>query len=77
MTMHTYLVQLADRQTGKDQRILVLANSPDNMQEFVSTLPDLKVENPIVIAIHKLAIKRPLPRTNMRQAVKSVAAAAK
>jgi len=64
----TYLVSLADRDTGKDQRILVRAENPDGMQEFVERPdldPPLTISNPVVIAIKELNIKRPLPRTNL------------
>lgn len=60
--MNTYLVTLADRNTGKDQRILVQSADDDNMQEFVTSdevLPTLALADPVVIAIHQLRIKRP------------------
>jgi len=64
----TYLVSLADRDTGKDQRILVRSDNPDGMQAFVERPdldPPLTISNPVVIAIKELNIKRPLPRTNL------------
>ena len=60
--MNTYLVTLADRNTGKDQRILVQSESSDNMQEFVDSdqvRPTLTLETPVVIAIHQLRVRRP------------------
>lgn len=66
--MNTYLVTLADRATGKDQRILVQSKSSDNMQEFVDSdqvKPTLTLADPVVIAIHQLAIKRPPLKTLM------------
>lgn len=60
--MNTYLVTLADRKTGKDQRILVQSQSSDNMQEFVDSdqvKSTLNLANPVVIAIHRLRVRRP------------------
>lgn len=60
--MNTYLVTLADRTTGEDQRILVQSADDNNMQEFVTSaavLPTLKLADPVVIAVHQLRIKRP------------------
>lgn len=60
--MNTYLVTLADRSTGKDQRILVQSTTDEGMEEFINSpavLPTLDVEEPVVIAIHKLRVKRP------------------
>jgi hypothetical protein len=60
--MNTYLVTLASRSTGEDQRILVQSATDRNMQEFVTSdevLPTLKLVDPVVIAIHQLKIKRP------------------
>jgi len=61
----TYLVTLADRESGKDQRILVQSECSDGMQEFVDTLSDLTINNPVVINVAELPIKRPLPKTNL------------
>jgi hypothetical protein len=66
--MNTYLVTLADRETGKDQRILVQSRNDDNMQEFVDSdevLPTLLLKNPVVVAIHQLRVKRPPLHTVM------------
>lgn len=60
--MNTYLVTLADRNTGEDQRILVQSADSDGMQEFVTSdavLPTLRLADPVVIAIHQLRVKRP------------------
>lgn len=60
--LNTYLVTLADRNTGEDQRILVQSSNSDNMQEFVesdSVLPSLKISHPVVIAVHQLRVNRP------------------
>jgi hypothetical protein len=71
--VYTYLVTLADRNDpGALQRILVDANSPDGMQEFVNTLTDLQIANATVTSIRKLAIKRRLPRTVLQSAIKTV-----
>lgn len=64
--MHTYLVTLADRNTGQDQRILVQSTNSDDMQEFVESeevRPTLLLADPVVIAVHQLRIKRPPQRT--------------
>lgn len=64
----TYLVHLADRDTGQDQRILVRSATSEGMQEFVSRTdlnPPLQIANPVVIGIRELAINRPLPRTTL------------
>lgn len=66
--MNTYLVTLADRTTGADQRILVRSADDTNMQEFVTSeavLPTLGLADPVVIAIHQLRIKRPYTNTVM------------
>jgi hypothetical protein len=60
--MNTYLVTLADRSTGKDQRILVQSVDSNNMQEFVESdavRPTLSVNDPVVIAVHQLRVNRP------------------
>lgn len=66
--MNTYLVTLADRTTGKDQRILVQSADDKNMQEFVSSeevRSCLSISEPVVISIHRLRIRRPAPRTTL------------
>lgn len=66
--MNTYLVTLADRSTGEDQRILVQSENDDNMQEFVDSpevRPTLRLADPVVIAIHRLRVKRPPLHTSM------------
>lgn len=60
--MNTFLVTLADRNTGEHQRILVQSANDDKMQEFVESdqvLPALHLTAPVVIAIHQLRVKRP------------------
>ena len=64
----TYLVTLADRETGKDQRILVRSEHSDGMQAFVereNLNPPLQIAHPVVIAVKELAIRRPLPKTTL------------
>lgn len=71
--MNTYLVTLADRSTGKDQRILVQSENDENMQEFVESSevrPTLTVTDPVVIAIHRLNIKRPPMHTVMQSLIR-------
>lgn len=66
--MNTYLVTLADRNTGEDQRILVQSENDENMQEFIESSevrPTLRLADPVVIAIHRLRIKRPPAQTTM------------
>lgn len=72
--MNTYLVTLADRITGEDQRILVQSADSNNMQEFVDSdrvKPALRITEPVVIAVHHLRIKRPLLRTTLPSLVRS------
>lgn len=61
--MDTYLVTLADRDTGADQRVLVQDKNPDrDWQEWVDSAtfePPLTISNPRVMHVHKLRIKRP------------------
>jgi hypothetical protein len=60
--MNTYLVTLADRNTGEDQRILVQSSNSDDMQQFVDSdkvRPTLALADPVVIAIHQLRVSRP------------------
>ena len=66
--MNTYLVTLADRVTGKDQRILVQSTSSDDMQEFIDSdqvKPTLTLAEPVVIAVHQLRVNRPPLHTVM------------
>lgn len=60
MDMNLYLVRLAGRETGESQRILVRSECQDGMQEFVETLDDLMIAHPVVIAIHRLRVERPV-----------------
>lgn len=71
--MNVYLVTLADRHTGQDQRVLVQSPNSDNMQEFIESdevLSSLELEHPVVIAIHQLRIKRPIRNTTMPSLVR-------
>jgi hypothetical protein len=71
--MNTYLVTLADRNTGQDQRILVQSANSDGMQEFVDSekvLTTLNITDPIVVAIHQLRIKRPVLKVTMPSLVR-------
>lgn len=64
--MNTYLVTLADRKTGQDQRILVQSANDEGMQDFIDSdevRPTLKLANPVVIAIHQLRVRRPYTNT--------------
>jgi hypothetical protein len=66
--MNTYLVTLADRNTGEDQRILVQSKNDEDMQAFVESdevRPTLRLTDPVVIAIHQLKIKRPVLKVTM------------
>ena len=70
--MNQYLVTLADRNTGEDQRIVVQSANDDNMQEFVTAvavLPHLKLANPVVISIRQLKVTRP-HKTNLASLVR-------
>lgn len=60
--MNTYLVTLADRNSGHDQRILVQSTNEEGMQEFVNSdavASTLRISDPVVIAIHQLRVRRP------------------
>jgi hypothetical protein len=60
--MNTYLVTLADRNTGEQQRILVQSRTDDGMQDFIDSpevKPTLDVDDALIIAIHQLRVKRP------------------
>ncbi|QZE10448.1 hypothetical protein SEA_SCOOBYDOOBYDOO_102 [Mycobacterium phage ScoobyDoobyDoo] len=70
--MDTYMVTLCDRE-GKDQRVLVRvpsSNTEDDVRDFILT-PGLtstdgrgvELDQPTVIGIRKLHIKRPPHRT--------------
>lgn len=64
--MNTYLVTLADRNTGKHQRILVQSTTDEGMQDFVESPevgPTLEVGDPVVIAVHRLRVNRPVRGT--------------
>ena len=75
--VNTYLVRIADRDTGQGLRILVRSHSADGMQEFVDTIADhphwtqlcgedgAVLATPRVIDVRELKIKRPVPRTTM------------
>lgn len=71
--MNTYLVTLADRNTGEDQRILVQSKTSDDMQDFIDSdavRPTLRLGEPVVVAIHQLRIKRPPVRTVMASLIR-------
>lgn len=70
--MNQYLVTLADRNTGEDQRILVQSPNEDNMQEFVTSdevLPTLKLAAPVVIGIRQVKVRAPR-QTNLQSLVR-------
>ena len=71
--MNTYLVTLADRNTGKQQRILVQSRTEDGMQEFIESpgvIGTLSLESPTVIAVHRLRVRRPIRGTVMQSLVR-------
>jgi hypothetical protein len=71
--MNTYLVTLADRSTGKQQRILVQSRTDEGMEEFIRSpevLPTLELDDPVVIAIHQLRVKRPIRGTVLSSLVR-------
>lgn len=49
--MKNYLVTIIDRATGAMDRIVVQSECPCGMQEYVNTLNDLKISQPMVVAI--------------------------
>lgn len=71
--MNTYLVTLADRNTGGHQRILVQSTTDEGMQAFVDSAEvrdTLNVSEPVVIAVHQLRVKRPARGTVMPSLVR-------
>lgn len=64
--MDTYLVRLADRETGEGQMVLVQDKNPDrDWQEWVDNRsasfdPPLTVSNPRVMHVQRLHLKRPV-----------------
>lgn len=72
--MDTYLVRLADPETGEGQQVLVQDRNPDrDWQEWIDSCahafqPPLKIANPKVMYVQKLHMKRPV-RTVLPQAV--------
>lgn len=74
--MITYLVRLADRTTGEGQRILVYDKNPDlDMQSWIDTnkgdfVPPLLIDDPVVMTVHELKIKRPVGKTALSTATK-------
>lgn len=68
--LRTYMVLIADRETGQDQRILVQSKHPEGMQEFVERTdlnPPLQITNPVVIGVTELTLRSRLPKTTMAQ----------
>lgn len=61
-TMHSYLVTMIDRETGKSQRIVVQDTCPHGIQEFVDQKvaeghPDLYLNNPVVVDVDEQAAR--------------------
>ena len=72
--VYTYLVRLAEPETGKDQRVLVRDMNPDrDWQEWIDSAaasfdPPLAISNPRVMHVQRLPMKR-LPKTTLPQAI--------
>lgn len=66
--MDTYMVTLADRQTGEDQRVLVEDRNPNrDWQEWVDNAtfqPPLKLREPVVMQVRRLRVKH-MPRNTL------------
>jgi hypothetical protein len=83
MTNAIWLVTLADRATGADQRVLVTTPPTDGegeVRDFIlrpgltGTAGEvITLTDPVVIGVRRLAIKRPLGRTNFTAVTKAVA----
>lgn len=56
MTAHSYLVTLSNDE-GEIEKIIVQTTCTHGMQEFVDSLPNLKIKNPVVIDIDAQAAK--------------------
>lgn len=62
----TYLVRLADRETGEGQQVLVQDKNPNrDWQEWIDSAadsfdPPLTVHNPRVMHVQRLRLKRPV-----------------
>lgn len=56
MTAHSYLVTLSNDE-GEIQKIIVQTACTHGMQEFVDSLTDLKIKNPVVIDIDDRAAR--------------------
>lgn len=65
--MNQYIVSLIDRVTNETQTILVLSEHPNQMQEFVDRVEDLKIKNPVVVDIVETTV--PLVQLNSAEAV--------
>lgn len=79
--MDIWMVSLADRVTGHDQRVLVTVphtDTEEDVREFVlrpgltgTKGETIALENPVVIGLRKLPIKRPLRNITMTQVEKA------
>lgn len=54
--MKNFRVTLIDRETGRMQRIRVQSECSCRMQEYVDTLTDLEISNPMVAEINEKAV---------------------
>lgn len=60
--MHSYLVTMVDRMTGRHQRVIVQSDCSHGMQEYIDQLVvagscDIKLSNPVVIDIDERAAR--------------------
>jgi hypothetical protein len=61
----TFMVTLADRETGQDQRVFVRAENQDSIAAYLATKPapvhgpGITLAHPHVISIREVALKRP------------------
>jgi hypothetical protein len=56
--MKNYVVTLIDPDTGRMQKIRVQSECTCDMQEFVNTLTDLELANPVVVDIDEYTASR-------------------
>jgi hypothetical protein len=46
-----YSVTVVDRDSGRMQRVLVESCCPNGMQDFVAGIPDLDMQDPVVVDV--------------------------
>lgn len=65
----TFMVTLADRETGQDQRVFVRAENQDSIAAYLETRPapvrgpGITLAHPTVISVREVCLKRPAATT--------------